>query len=341
VIFFLTFFFYIFSISSDYHNVRVDYIQNKKFANLFNVKINTIEFEDILSARIQPEGNKNVFFIESGDAKDVKINSRQACSIESAAAANPNQKIFIIFTSAERLQRLKRTPEVDAILSYQNVFINYLDLDEISVGTPFEKFFKMKMLRTSNYKTEHGSDVVRFLLLWKYGGTYLDTDIIVRKRLDTFPQNFACPESNSYMNNAAINLVRNEDSMLADIFAFDLLTNFNGTLWSYNGPMMMTRVLQKLCSTMSTTEMAQKKVCKGFHVIPKDMCYAIYGTQFSKLFDDADAEKTMELVKDSLLVHFWNKLSSKTVLRRNQKAAYIQLARMHCPKVFKIEKEFF
>ena len=40
-------------------------------------------------------------------------------------------------------------------------------------------------LNASLYKVEHTSDVLRCAILWRFGGTYLDTDMIV---LREFPK---------------------------------------------------------------------------------------------------------------------------------------------------------
>lgn len=126
--------------------------------------------KNILNDKKQPTNGKNVFFIDSGDSRrDVILSARQACAIESAALANPKLNIFLLYSSRKRLEKLMMSSVVDAILSYPNVFINYLNVDELSVGSPMEDFIKNKKLSKSKFKVVHTSDVLRLLLLWKFG----------------------------------------------------------------------------------------------------------------------------------------------------------------------------
>lgn len=137
-------------------------------------------FENILKAIVQPENDQNIFFVETGNLKsNVKLSARQCCSIESAAFRNPEKRIFVLFVSRDRLSNLEITPQIKSILSYRNVQINYLNIEELSKKSPIENFIKSKKLSKSKFRLLHTSDVLRLLVLWKYGGTYLDMDMLV------------------------------------------------------------------------------------------------------------------------------------------------------------------
>ncbi len=49
------------------------------------------------------------------------------------------------------------------------------------------------------YLVSHASDVLRFLLLWRYGGTYLDMDQIFVKALPTTVRNFVGKEGDIWV----------------------------------------------------------------------------------------------------------------------------------------------
>ena len=65
-------------------------------------------------------------------------------------------------------------PIIDALLSYPNVHLNYLNLTKYAENTPLEEWIKTDKLFRSKYVISHMSDVLRFLSMYKYGGTYLD-----------------------------------------------------------------------------------------------------------------------------------------------------------------------
>lgn len=56
----------------------------------------------------------------------------------------------------------------------------------------------------SKWRVEHTSDVLRYLTLYKWGGVYLDTDMLVVKSLTTLGHNWVAREDNELVNAAAI-----------------------------------------------------------------------------------------------------------------------------------------
>lgn len=112
----------------------------------------TSSFEDVTIALTKPEYGENVFFLETGESTvDVKLTPRQACAIESAALTNPHLKIFVFYSSRERLESLHKTAEFEVIRSYPNVFIYHLNMLELALGSPLEEFFRSKRLQRSEY----------------------------------------------------------------------------------------------------------------------------------------------------------------------------------------------
>lgn len=297
----------------------------------------SIESELSLFGDRESLNSENIFFIETGDStRDVTLNARQACAIESAAMTNPNMRVHVLYASRERLKNLTMSPEVAAVLLYPNVMFSHLDVKKLAAGSPLEKLLASDKLSKSKFKLQHTSDVLRLLVLWKYGGTYLDTDVIVRKRIDL--KNFACPESADFMNGAVLNFDLLEGRNLIKVFIETLNERFDGDLYSQNGPLLVTSVVKDLCKSFKLVEM---KNCQGFHVLKKSDCYPIHYDNWNLLMEDDKANQTMAKLRDSLVVHFWNKLSKNTKIKTNSRAPYIQLARKFCPKVLATRKTFF
>jgi len=67
------------------------------------------------------------------------------------------------------------------MLSYSNVRIWKLDISEYIKGTPLENWDFMSKVKSSRWPVVHSSDILRYLTLWKYGGTYLDLDFVILK----------------------------------------------------------------------------------------------------------------------------------------------------------------
>ena len=79
-----------------------------------------------------------------------------------------------MFTSQVGFRNTTRLPIIDALLSYPNVHLNYLNITKYAENTPLEDWIKTDTLFRSQYVISHTSDVARFLSLFKYGGTHID-----------------------------------------------------------------------------------------------------------------------------------------------------------------------
>lgn len=302
----------------------------------FPLRNNYLLIEELMD--LNANDGKNVFFIESSQMKQHKkprkmtLTARQACAIESAAIMNPHLKIFVLVTAHFKIKYIPRTTEITNLKTFENVQFKFLNMTKLARDSPMEDFIDSGALLNSSFITTHTSDVLRLLILWKYGGTYLDLDMIVRKRLDIFPSNYACADVPSAMNGAIINFDLHDGRRLVEIFMSDLVLNYKSKEWGTQGPMLLTRVLQKLCNVNSTHEMAAKENCDGFHVLPYHQCYPITGVVWNELFNETSANGAMSKVKDAMVIHFWNKLSKVLQLNTtNSISAYVQLAKQHCP----------
>ena len=96
---------------------------------------------------------------------------------------------------------------IEALLSYPNVHLRFLNPIEFSRGSILEEFFKYDKIAESKFPLEHLSDILRIFLLSKYSGQYLDLDVFPLVPLSVINrENFACPERKNLITNAVINL---------------------------------------------------------------------------------------------------------------------------------------
>lgn len=119
----------------------------------------------------------------------------QSCAIESAAYHNPNRTVFVLFASLVGFSPETQSPTLAVLRSYANIHFLNINLDTFVEGTPAEGFYRSGKLFPSKYFMEHMSDFLRLLVLYKYGGIYLDLDAIVQKNLDELPANFLGQEA--------------------------------------------------------------------------------------------------------------------------------------------------
>lgn len=112
----------------------------------------------------------------------------------------------------------------------------------------------------------------------------------------------------------------------------ELTQNYNGQSWGNNGPHLVTKVLHKLCNTTLSSEISLEHC--NFQVLPIDNFYAIPYTVHRHFFDPNTLDDVLGKVKDSYLVHIWNKLNFDAPLKTGSAVAYGLLADIHCNKVY-------
>ena len=125
------------------------------------------QLRNILERRLSD--GENIFFVETSGAVNASelasLNSRQACSVESAALTNPNASIFMIFS--EKLE-LNQTKIIQALKEYKNIFFLRLELEEFSKDTITEPWITSGLIFNTKFLRENFSNVIRLLLLWRF-----------------------------------------------------------------------------------------------------------------------------------------------------------------------------
>ncbi|KAH8260813.1 hypothetical protein KR038_001167 [Drosophila bunnanda] len=313
--------------------------------------------EDVLLAEPKPVPGRSIFFHETSCQQNEKrryklmeLTARQACAIESAALHNPNFQVFVLFagptyriSNSGGTNNSNTQPLVEAILSYSNVHLRRLNLWSYAAGTPIEEWLKDGSLFLSSYLFSHISDFLRYLTLYRYGGLYLDMDVVVLRNMEEVPPNYTGAESNTHLAAGVMSLAATGfGHEIAESCLRDLQLNFDGKDWGNNGPGVITRVAQKICGTKNIEVMQEDhKRCLGFKVFGRGAFYAVPWKQWRDFFEPEKLSQTMALTKDSYVVHVWNKHSSTLKIKRGTKSAYAKYAEQNCPRAYKASGEYF
>lgn len=322
--------------SIDYHT----YNENC-FAREFPEPLRTLE--DVQKAHKQPHRGRNIFFHETSCSADgvIKLNARQACAIESAARMNPNWNAFVLFAAPVGFRNSTPLPLIDALLAYPNVNLRFVNLSTYAQETPLDVWMQTGEIFRSRYMNSHLSDIMRYLTLFKYGGTYLDLDVVVLKSFDTLEPNYAGAESPRWVAAGVMNFEPDgHGHELAEMCVRDLLINFNGQDWGNNGPGVITRVLKQICATKSPLMMTRER-CRFFTVYPPEAFYAINFDDYRQFFEERWLDQAMATVNRSVVVHVWNKFSKDYKVRVGSRVLYGVLAEQYCPRVYRASGEFF
>lgn len=156
------------------------------FFNASQKHLITCYFEDkhsnsLLELNSNEVTRNSIFFIETScnHKNGISLNLRQGCAIESAANLNPNLKIFVLFVAPSFLNNESNV--INRLTTFKNVNLRYINLVKYSYKTPLQDFVTSNTIFSSQWPVSHTSDLLRFLTLWKFGGTYLDLDVVLMK----------------------------------------------------------------------------------------------------------------------------------------------------------------
>ena len=115
---------------------------------------------------------------------------------------NPDAKVYLLMATNANGIKLNQSKWFDILQTYQNIRFRYFNIYDYSKGTIIEDFIKKGDWEKSEYALEHVSDFMRLLTVYKYGGLYLDIDIIMTEPLKYIKNNFVCAERPNDLGNS-------------------------------------------------------------------------------------------------------------------------------------------
>lgn len=148
---------------------------------------------------------KSIFFHETYSSR---LTARQACAVEAAARAHPNKEIYVLFSAPVTKYEL-RTGCLADLLQIPNVKFLRLHVAEYARGTVVQSMLLNDVIQ-SRFRIQHTADILGILTLHKWGGIYLDSDMIVTKSLEDLPANFVAKETKSDFASAIISFAKDE-----------------------------------------------------------------------------------------------------------------------------------
>ena len=121
------------------------------------------------------------------------VNNYTIFSIEAAARMNPEIPVYLLFTTVTNELKLNRSVYTDILDTYKNIHIRYANVYEMGAGTVLQDFMNDNVWKKSKHAIEHMSDIIRALVIYKYGGLYIDLDVLMLKPWRYINQmNFFC-----------------------------------------------------------------------------------------------------------------------------------------------------
>jgi lactosylceramide 4-alpha-galactosyltransferase len=151
------------------------------------------------------------FVISSGEAY---LSNRQLCGIESASNVNPRMVMVMVFVHPAKRISLEKSPALTELLQQRpNIQLATLDPVTVMHGVGLDRL--LDSILSGKFPMVHMSDILRMLLLLKFGGVYSDLDMIMLKNLRSVvpSDNFMLAETNHYFAACLFGFQRNHKTV--------------------------------------------------------------------------------------------------------------------------------
>jgi len=179
--------------------------------------------------------------------------------------------------------------------------------------------------------TQNLSNLLRLVLLYKYGGIYLDVDVLVLKDVSGLKNCVGIQTVDEQartwtsLNNAVMIFDQKHPLLLKLIQEFT--THFDGNIWGHNGPDMVSRVVMNLAFNDPAYE---------FNIMSPTAFYPVDWLRIPKYFRrPKNANETQwtydedfTLKQRSYAIHLWNHVSSR--LRIEEHSLIARIISDHC-----------
>ncbi|KAF8085306.1 hypothetical protein N665_0672s0022 [Sinapis alba] len=258
--------------------------------------------------------------------------AREMLAVDTLFTTNPGACLVILSNS---LDSPKGYTILKPLLDQGfNLVAVTLDIPLLVKNTPAEAWLRRlktgKMDPGSIPLFMHLSDLTRLAVLYKYGGIYLDTDIIFLNSMTGLRNAIGAqsldPETKRWtrLNNAV--MVFDLYHPLMREFLHEYSTTFDGNRWGYNSPYLVSRVIQRL----------GHKPEYNLTIFPPDAFYPVNWLKIPRLFKKPGTtieaewvEKTVqEMSKGSYMIHLWNKVTRK--MKIEEGSVMHKLISTHC-----------
>jgi len=195
---------------------------------------------DLLSQQELELEGRIVMTETSGSAA---LNPRQACGVESAARRS-GMDVVVVMMNESLL--LTDNTTCHLVTQYNNIQFFSVNITNLALNTSLEKFITTPGILTKLVPA-HKSDILRSLLVYKFGGLYLDTDILTLNDLThyhDFLVNWQPPGKSPMMLNSCAFSFRRGHPLLKMVID-KIEASYNPSVWTSIGPSLFTACLKE------------------------------------------------------------------------------------------------
>ncbi|OCT81146.1 alpha-1,4-N-acetylglucosaminyltransferase [Xenopus laevis] len=297
--------------------------------NAFNLR--TLFFP----AKISPEdllyAGNGIMFVETTDRMDPP--HLVLCSIESAARVYPDRPVAFFMkgltdiNSAE--DEVKPRMSYPTLLSYDNIYFFPLRMNELLNNTPLMPWYQKVNPKTEIYWNHVSSDACRLALIYKYGGLYMDTDIITFRPVPE--KNFLAAEEPQMTGSAVLAFTPHHTIVWQ--FMEDFVNSYDGTIWGQQGPFLYNRILNKFYCKVPPFKGQEDIMCGTILFLNIERFFPVPVIQWKRFFEVCEKLPTFN---NSYALHLFNYANRKDrkVMVPGSNTMVELLYKKYCPNTY-------
>jgi len=279
-----------------------------------------------------------VFLLEtSGRAV---LSPRQACAAESAASRSGLRVAMVMLS---KTLDLRDNVTCQVYMRAAHIKFYTVDGKKLALGTPLEGFMQAGGVNNSLVPAIHTSDVLRLLLLFRFGGFYHDLDYVVLGPLTQYT-NSVLQEKGSFpgqlkVTNSALGLPAKHPLLFAALNKVS--SEYHASCWDCLGPSLLTSLLIKKYNANFIADIPKTA---DIQVIPQTRLVPVHGDHSVEEYwrtSPTPLSHWRNLFSNSSAVHFFSSGSANLrVPREPQFCAYALLGAHYCPLAYYGSPEF-
>ncbi|XP_043940107.1 alpha-1,4-N-acetylglucosaminyltransferase-like isoform X2 [Protopterus annectens] len=255
-------------------------------------------------ARTAATASLPVMFMETTET--LTPHALAICSVESTARIyqdRPVQFYLRGFKNRSCLQSETECPGLRVLTDFPNVQLIHLNPKEVLKGTPLATWYNEDKVYKAGQWIRITSDAYRLALMWKTGGLYFDTDVIITKKVPI--KDFVVCEEDNSVATAAFGFPQ-QHPYIMDLMV-DFILNYNPDIWGQQGPRLFTRIMKKSCPLPHFGKV-QDFPCDALNVtiMHPVRFYPIHWSEWGKYLE---VWKEIPAFENSYGLHFWFHMS--------------------------------
>ncbi|XP_037382565.1 alpha-1,4-N-acetylglucosaminyltransferase [Talpa occidentalis] len=270
-----------------------------------------------------------IVFLETSERMEPSLLA--SCAVESAAKVYPEHPVVLLMKGLNNSTQLPPNSSDSAfsvLSAMDNVFFFPLDMKRLFEDTPLSLWFAGVNVSTQSNWLHVSSDACRLAIIWKYGGIYMDTDVISIRPIPE--QNFLAAQSSRFSSNGVFGFLPQHP------FLWECMENFvehyNSRIWGKQGPDLLTRMLKIWCTLTDFQDVSDLK-CSNLSFLHPERFYPISYRQWMRYYEVWDTDPSFN---NSYALHLWNYMNQKgkTVVKGSNTLVE-NLYRKYCPRTYR------